>query len=71
MWQVRRKEVTGGGMVCAISRISASLITPGPLGMSPTKPKADAPYFTAVCASCTLLMQQILILGVLIYLQSI
>lgn len=52
-----------GGTVAAISAISVSLMTPGPLGMLETKPSADAPDSTARAASSTLLMQQIFTRG--------
>jgi hypothetical protein len=39
-------------------------MTPGPLGISETKPMADAPQRIASQASSTLLMQQILTLGI-------
>jgi hypothetical protein len=38
-------------------------MTPGPLGISETKPKAEAPCCIASQASLTLVMQQILTLG--------
>jgi len=40
---VSRKDATPGGTVPAISPINRSEITPGPLGISDTKPKAAAP----------------------------
>jgi hypothetical protein len=40
---VRRNVATGGGTLAAISVIRSSEITPGPLGISETKPSADAP----------------------------
>lgn len=49
----------------AISAMSCSGITPGPLGISDTKPKAEAPYCIASPASLALAMQQILTLGFL------
>ena len=49
----------------AISAMSRSGITPGPLGISDTKPKAEAPHCIASPASLTLAMQQILTLGFL------
>lgn len=39
---------------------------PGPLGILATNPIADAPWFIAICASLTELMQHILILGFII-----
>jgi hypothetical protein len=43
--------------------MSSSEITPGPLGISDTKPIADAPKRIAVCASSILLIQQIFTRG--------
>jgi hypothetical protein len=63
--QVSRKDETAGGIAHAISRIKSSLMTPGPLGMSETSPRAEAPKRTAIRASSMLLMQQILTLGLL------
>ena len=60
---VKRKVAIGGGTVAAISAMSFSEITPGPLGISETNPNADAPQRIASCASTTLLMQQILTRG--------
>ncbi|MBL7776231.1 MAG: hypothetical protein JNK89_09525 [Saprospiraceae bacterium] len=54
---------TPGGAVAAIRAILVSSITPGPLGIGPTKPKAAAPAETASRASSGLLMQQIFTLG--------
>jgi hypothetical protein len=56
---VRRNVAIGGGTLETISEISLSSITPGPLGISDTKPSADAPYFIAKFASSTDDMQQI------------
>src|ERR1035441_551503 len=53
-----------GGTVAAMLAISSSLITPGPLGICDTRPRADAPISTARAASSTLAMQQILTRGV-------
>jgi hypothetical protein len=47
----------------AICLISSSGIGPGPLGILPTNPIAEAPNWIAVFASSILLMQHILILG--------
>lgn len=47
-----------GGAAAAISAISASAITPGPLGIAETRPKASAP--AAASASARFAMQQIL-----------
>jgi hypothetical protein len=52
---------TGGGTPDAICLIRSSVIGPGPLGILATSPIADAPAVTAILASSTLLMQQILI----------
>ena len=46
----------------AISAMSCLGITPGPLGISDTKPKAEAPCCIASQASSTLAIQQILTL---------
>lgn len=62
---VRRKVATGGGTEWAISAMSSSGMTPGPLGMCDTRPSADAPIWTASRASSTLEMQQILTRGIL------
>ena len=47
----------------ARSAIRSSVMTPGPLGMCPTRPSAEAPKRMAVRASSRLLMQQILMRG--------
>src|SRR5690349_19580440 len=60
---VRRKEPIGGGIVAAIAAIVSSPMTPGPLGIADTRPKAEAPQAIASAASSTELMQQILIRG--------
>jgi hypothetical protein len=57
---VRRNVPIDGGTVAAISAIESSLITPGPLGMLDTNPRAAAPSSTAMRASSIELMQQIL-----------
>jgi hypothetical protein len=57
----------GGGTAFEISRIKASLITPGPLGIAPTSPMADAPAPIAIRASFMLDMQQIFILGIMLF----
>ncbi len=41
--EVRRKVDTADGTNPAISRIRSSGITPGPLGISETSPRAEAP----------------------------
>lgn len=60
---VSRKVATPGGTVVAISVMVSSAMTPGPLGMAETNPNAEVPYRTAMAASATLLMQQILTRG--------
>src|SRR5580700_4586025 len=62
--EVSRNVPMAGGTVAAISAISSSPITPGPLGMRETRPSADAPPSTARAASSMLLMQQIFTRGV-------
>ena len=62
--EVSRNVPMAGGTVAAISAICSSLITPGPLGIRETRPKADAPASTAIAASSTLAMQQIFTRGV-------
>ena len=54
---------TGGGTDAAISAINRLSMTPGPLGIEETSPRADAPAEIARLASTTLEMQQILING--------
>ena len=54
----------GGGTLPAIARIKSSEITPGPLGMEDTSPRASAPAATAIFASSTLLIQHTLTRGV-------
>src|SRR5687767_14007203 len=61
--QVSRKVATGGGTRAAISAMSPSSITPGPLGISETSPTADAPHSTTRRISSTLAMQQTLTRG--------
>jgi hypothetical protein len=60
---VSRKVAMGGGICFDICEMSSSAITPGPLGILPTSPRASAPCFMARKASSKLLIQQILILG--------
>src|SRR6266849_161963 len=60
---VSRKEDMAGGIVAAICAIRSSAMTPGPLGIAETRPRAEAPYLMASCASEMLLMQQILTRG--------
>src|SRR3954467_8421650 len=45
---VSKNVPIGGGTCRAMVKRSSSLITPGPLGISPTSPKADAPYLMAI-----------------------
>ena len=61
--QVRRNVPIVGGTVSAISRMRASGMGPGPLGMRETSPIAEAPNRTASSASRTDATQQTLILG--------
>src|SRR5712671_8111131 len=61
--QVRRNVATPAGTVPAISRMRDSGIGPGPLGILETKPTADAPMRTAIAASASDAMQQILTRG--------
>lgn len=61
--EVNKNVSTGAGTALAISAISASSITPGPLGMADTSPIAEAPALIAVRASAMLWTQQILING--------
>src|SRR5260221_12570764 len=60
---VSRKVPMAGGTRAAMSAISASSITPGPVGMDDTSPSAEAPARTARAASSALPMQQILMRG--------
>src|SRR5438093_9849539 len=55
---VRRNGATGGGTAAAIAAMRSSGMTPGPLGISETRPRAAAPALTAARASATLWMQQ-------------
>jgi len=48
---VSRNVATGGGVAAAICLISSSGMGPGPLGISATRPMADAPDRMAVMAS--------------------
>ena len=50
-------------MVAAIRAIASSEITPGPLGMAETSPKAEAPQAIACAASTGDLIQQIFTRG--------
>lgn len=61
---VNKKVETAGGILFTISLINLSSITPGPLGILPTKPNAEAPLFIANLASSKLLIQQIFTLVV-------
>src|SRR4030067_1383207 len=62
-FDVSRKEDTEGGNIFAILAILFSEMTPGPLGISETRPSAEAPYCMVSKASLTSAMQQILTLG--------
>gem|GEM_PF-6244972 len=66
---VSRNVEIGGGTVWAIRLISSSSITPGPPGICPTRPNAEAPFSTATFASSILLIQQIFTLGLAILFQ--
>ena len=55
--------MNNGGTEAAIVLINSSSIGPGPLGIFPTNPIADAPKEIACAASSSLDIQQILILG--------
>lgn len=46
-----------------ISAIRSSEMGPGPLGMAETRPRAEAPYRIASCASSMLAIQQIFTRG--------
>lgn len=59
---VSKNVAIGGGTEAAIDLISSSPIGPGPDGIFPTNPIADAPEEIAIFASSSLEMQQILIL---------
>jgi len=60
---VSKNVEMGGGTLPAISAINPSEITPGPLGMFETKPRATAPQRIANSASARFDIQQILIRG--------
>jgi hypothetical protein len=47
--------------------MNSSDIGPGPLGILATRPTAEAPYSTAILASYSLFIQQILILVIIIF----
>ena len=53
-------------MAFAMVQISTSSMGPGPLGILPTSPIAEAPKAIAVLASSTEAMQQILTTGILV-----
>src|SRR5690242_10095843 len=61
--QVSKNVAIGGGIWHAISAIVSSEITPGPLGIEETSPRAEAPQAIAARASSKEAMQQILIRG--------
>lgn len=56
---VSKKVLTARGTSPAIIRIDSSLITLGPLGIRPTRPRASAPIWIASRASTRLWIQQI------------
>src|SRR5687767_4343860 len=56
---VSKNVATGGGTDRAIRSMSSSAISPGPEGIAPTSPIAEAPNETASAASCSLAIQQI------------
>ena len=60
---VRRNVAIDGGTEAAIALINSSAIGPGPDGILPTNPIADAPKEMACTASSWLEIQQIFILG--------
>jgi hypothetical protein len=62
-FEVSRNEETAGGKSLTISAMRLSGIAPGPLGISETNPKAEAPYLIANHASSILVMQQIFTFG--------
>src|ERR1700719_2159327 len=61
--EVSRTVAIGGGTTAVMRAMAASSITPGPLGMDETRPKAEAPYAMASRASAGDLMQQIFTRG--------
>src|SRR5271169_2310788 len=61
--EVSKNVATGGGTRAAMSAISSSEITPGPLGIAETRPSAAAPCSMARTASSPLEIQQILTRG--------
>ena len=63
---VNRNVRMGGETDAAILAMSSSGITPGPLGISETSPRAEAPAEMAMRASVSLWMQQILMGGVVV-----
>jgi len=60
---VNKKVSTGGGINLAMQKICSFDITPGPLGIGPTSPRAETPSSIAVFASSAFDMQQIFTLG--------
>ena len=64
-WLVNKNVAIGGGTARAIRNISLSDIGPGPDGISPTSPIADAPNEIASAASCSFAIQQIFTLGLI------
>jgi hypothetical protein len=61
--EVSRNVAMGGGTTAVMRSMTASSITPGPLGMCDTNPTAAAPDAIASRASSGDLMQQILTRG--------
>jgi hypothetical protein len=61
--EVSRNVAMGGGTTAVMRTMVASSITPGPLGMEETRPRADAPCAMASRASAGDLMQQIFTRG--------
>src|SRR2546428_7024051 len=63
---VSKNDPIAGGMAAAISAIRSSGMGPGPLGISETRPMAEATCSIAIHASSTLAMQQILTRGLVV-----
>src|SRR2546425_577102 len=63
---VNRNVGMGGGTDAAISAMSSSEITPGPLGILETSPRAEAPAEMPPCPSAALWMQQTLTGGLVV-----
>ena len=60
---VNKNVATGGGIDLAMRQISSSAIGPGPEGIRPTNPIADAPRLIAISASGSSTMQHTFTLG--------